>query len=121
MRSRLTVPAAAAGALLLAIPLCAASASAANTTKKTAERSAWPAETVSGTITMVDPGLKTVVVKTSDGVPFDIVVTGKTQIEGGHQKVTLQDLQKQDLNKSVSVRFVPERRGDVARSIQLNG
>jgi len=114
MKSRLSMVGAAACALLLAVPLVAA-----NTTRKTAARSAWPAETLSGTITMVDPGLKTVVVQTG-GVPFDMVVTGNTRIESGNRAITLRDLQ-QDLNKGVSIRFVPERRGDVARTIQLNG
>jgi hypothetical protein len=34
--------------------------------------------------------------------------------------MVLKDL-KQEVNKKVSVRLVPERRGDLARSIQING
>jgi hypothetical protein len=61
-----------------------------------------------------------VVIQTAGGVPFDMVITGNTRIEKGNQTLTMQDL-KQDMNQNVSVRFVPESRGDVARSIQLNG
>ena len=120
MRSRFGILAAAVCSLLLAMPMAAASASSANKGNKIAMRSAWPAETLSGTITMVDPGLQTVVVQTSGGVPFDMVVTKNTRIESGSRTVSLQDLE-QDTNQKVSVRFVPERRGDVARTIQLNG
>jgi hypothetical protein len=103
----------AACALLLGSPLIAAN-------KTAVVRSVWPAETLSGTVTMVDPATKTVVIRTSGGVPFDMVVTRNTRIESGDRAITLQDLQ-QDMNKGVSVRFVPERRGDVARTIRLNG
>ncbi|HTW95158.1 MAG TPA: hypothetical protein VMB03_13685 [Bryobacteraceae bacterium] len=106
MRNQLAIVGAAACSLLLAIPMIAA------------PRTAWPAETLSGTISMIDPALNTVVVQTSGGVPFDMVVTRNTRIESGNQTLTLQDLQ-QDTNRTVSVRFVPERRGDVARTIQL--
>jgi hypothetical protein len=99
--------------LLLAIPVIAADRTAA-------ARSVWPAETLSGTITIVDPAIKTVVIQTAGGVPFDMVVTRDTRIESGDRAIKLQDLQ-QDMNKGVSVRFVPERRGDVARVIRLNG
>jgi hypothetical protein len=48
-----------------------------------------------------------------------MVVTPNTRIKSGDQSLSLQDLQN-DTNRSVSVHFVPERRGDVARSIQLD-
>jgi len=95
-------------ALMLAIPLSAAM------------RKAWPPEAVSGKITMVEPERKLVVVETSDGVPYDVVVTAKTRIKSGDQAVTLKDL-TQDMNKTVTVRLVPERRGDVAQSIRISG
>lgn len=119
MRNRLGIPVAAVCSLPLAVPLVAASASSTNKGKM-AMRSAWPAEALSGTITMVDPALGTVVVRTSGGLPFDMVVTKNTRIELGNRTITPQDLQ-QDTNPNVSVRFVPERRGDVARTTQLNG
>jgi hypothetical protein len=55
-------------ALTMATPLAAGSGSAEKTnkdmTKTAAMRSAWPAETLSGKITMVDPAYKLVVVET---------------------------------------------------------
>ena len=78
------------------------------------------AETLSGKITMVDPAHKLVVVEPSDGVPFDMVVTAKTRIKAGDQAIALKDLTR-EMNRTVSVRFNPERRGDVATSIQVNG
>jgi len=107
----------AAPALAAAKPSTPAKPAAA---KATAARSAWRPETISGTIAAVQPDKKLVVVKTSDGTPFDMVVTGKTRIMSGNQALTLKDL-SQDRNKTVSVRFVPERGGDVARSIRING
>jgi hypothetical protein len=85
-----------------------------------AERSAWPVETLTGTITMVDPAQHLVVVQDASGVPFDMVVTPATRIRSGDQRLNLGDLSS-DVNKNVSLKFVPERRGDVARSIRLNG
>jgi len=121
MRTQFSILATAACALLLAIPLAAADSPASKSAKKPAAvRSMWPPETVFGTIMIVDPSLKTVVVQTSGGVPFDMVVTRNTRIKSGDRAITLQDL-KQDTNKGVSVKFVPERRGDIARTIQLNG
>ena len=108
----------AACALLLALPAVAAN----NTTAgngSAADRTAWPAETMTGKITMVDPGQNLLVV-TYQGVPFDMVVTPNTRIRSGDQALTLKDLQ-QDQNKGVSLRFVPESRGDVAQTIRISG
>jgi hypothetical protein len=123
MNAKLTTLATAACALLLAIPAAAANQPAAKTNKqttRTAVRSAWRPETLSGKIAMVDPARKIVVVETPDGTPFDMVLTGKTRIKSGDQAITPNQLTG-DKDKSVSVRFVPERRGDVARSIQIGG
>jgi hypothetical protein len=114
--------------LLLAVAVCApfaavsaAAASKASTGAKPAvTRSVWPPETISGKLAMVEPDRKLIVVRSPDGVPFDMVITPRTRIMSGNQAVTLQDLAK-DQNKSVSIKFVPERRGDVARSIRLQG
>ena len=84
-----------ASALMLAIPLIAADRPATNkgktmTTTTARRTAAWKPETLSGTIMTVDPDQNLVVVRTSDGVPFDMT-------------------------------FTPERRGDVAKSIRING
>ena len=111
-------------ALMLAIPLSAGSGPAAKankgTTAASAMRTAWPPETLSGKIANVDPNQKLVILKTPDGTFFDMVVTAKTRIKSGDQAVTLKDL-TQDVNKTISVRFTPERRGDVANTIRING
>jgi hypothetical protein len=111
--------------LLLAIPATAADKTEARPSKAkavtaTTTRSVWPAETFSGTIITVKPDQKLVVVKDPDGVPFDMVVTPKTRIGSGNRAVALKDL-TQYQNKDVSVRFFPERRGDVAESIRIGG
>jgi hypothetical protein len=126
MRVELSILATATCTLLLAFPLAGANGSAAKTntnkhmTKTAGMRSAWAPETLSGNITMVDPAQNLMVVETPNGVPFDMVVTSKTRIQFGAQALTLKDLTR-DSNKTVSVRFIPERRGDVAKSIQISG
>jgi hypothetical protein len=107
-------------ALVLTIPLTAAPATAAKAQQTTAIRTIWPPETLSGKITLVDPDRKLVVVQTADGVPYDIDITAKTLIKSGDQSVDLKDLAR-DMNQAVSVTFVPERRGDVARTIRIQG
>jgi hypothetical protein len=69
---------------------------------------------------MVDPSQKRVIVETPDQVTYSLVINAKTRIKSGNQALTLKDL-TQDKNKTVSVRFTPERRGDVAKSIQISG
>jgi len=112
-----------ASVLLLAAPVLATTKSTAapakTTAVKSAVRSAWPPETLSGKIISVDPGQNLVVVQGPDGVPFDMVATARTRIRSGNEPVTLQDLSGYQ-NQNVSVRFIPERRGDVAESIRIN-
>jgi len=117
-----------ASALTVTIPLVAATVPSANTnsksnkktTKTAVMRTAWSPETISGRIFIVSPVDKLVVVETPNKVPFDVRVNSKTQIKFGDKTVTLNDL-AQDTNKTVSIKFIPERRGDIARSIHLNG
>lgn len=112
-------------AALCALPL-PASDQPAQTTRHAATKSdqgiprAWPAETLTGTITMVEPERHLVVIRDASGTPFDIVAMDATRITSGSQRLTLGDLSS-DLDKNVTLRFVPERRGDIARSIQLHG
>ena len=122
-RQLLSVLSAASLAFLLAVPMIAANKPAVQSHKTPAKetiKTAWAPETLSGKIMMVDPAQHLAVVKGADGVPFDMIVTHSTQITSGDQTLKLPDLSA-DLNKSVSVKFVPERKGDVARSIQVNG
>lgn len=123
MKVRWLKLATAASALTLAIPLSAATGPADTSKKMTTtaiSRAAWKPETLSGKITSVDADQNLVVVETTDGVPFDMVVTPKTRITSGDQGIALKDLAR-DTNATVWVTFTPERRGDVASSIRLGG
>jgi hypothetical protein len=114
----------AAAVLLSAIPAVAAGKPVAKSVKTMAKapavRRAWRPETLSGKVAMVDPNQRLVVVQLPDGVLFDMVVTRRTRIESGGQAITLKNLGQYE-NRNVSIRFVPERRGDVASSIQVSG
>ena len=77
-------------------------------------------ETLTGSIVSVDSAKKLVVIKGSDGVPYDAIVNKSTRIESGGKKVSLDELQS-DTGKQVSVRILPERTGNVAQSIQVTG
>jgi hypothetical protein len=112
-------------AMLLAVSAAAADKSAALSIKPAAShstpmRSGWPPETLSGKISMVDAAEKLVVVEDASGVPFDMMITPRTHIESGDQALPFKDLTEYR-NKSVSIKFVPERRGDVAESIRISG
>jgi len=77
----------------------------------------WAAQNLKGTISMVDPKMDLVVVRDPSGVPFDIKVTPSTRIDSGSKREEVSQLAP---NQSVSVHFVPEGRGDIARTIQVN-
>jgi len=128
MRVKLSILAAAACALGLAMPMAASNIPAVKTNRNmpakkpaaTAVRRDWAPENLAGRITIVDSQRKLVVVQAADGVPFDMVVTPKTRIDVGDRAVNFNALAA-DTNKAVSVEFTPERRGDVARSIRISG
>lgn len=117
--------------LLLAVPLSAqdqSSKKAASSEKTTSSEKTAPStkamkskpETLTGSIMSVDSAKKMVVIKGSDGVPYDVIVNRSTRIESGGKKVKLDDLQS-DTGKQVSVRILPERSGNIAQSIQVTG
>jgi len=101
----------AAVALVLTVPAMA-------TGKAAAAQNSWPAESLSGKLELVEPGQRVVVVESADKVPYDIVVTPRTRIKAGDRVVGLKDL-AQYQNKDVTVRFVPEGRGDMGRAINI--
>jgi hypothetical protein len=78
------------------------------------------AETLTGSIMMVDQKSNVVVVKDSRGTTFDIVVTKATRLRAGDQLIHFKDLTT-DTTKPVTVKFVPERSGDIAQSIKVSG
>jgi hypothetical protein len=85
----------------------------------TSHRDRWPAENLSGRIAAVYPAKDLVIVKDPSGTTFDLIVSPGTRIRAGTEKLTLTDLASKT-NGQVSVRYVPERKGDVAASIKLN-
>ena len=76
--------------------------------------------TLSGKIIMVDTAKRIVVVRDANGVPIDMIVTPSTRIKSGEQRLKVTDLAS-ETNQSASVKFVPERLGDVAQSIRVTG
>jgi len=77
----------------------------------------WAPEDLKGTISMVDPKMDLVVVRDSSGVPFDFKIARSTRIDAGAKREELSQLAP---SESVSVHFVPEGTGDIARTIQVN-
>ena len=111
--------------LLLAIPMAAANKAPEKTARKAelavhSRRSGWAPETVTGKIMTVDPARNLLIIQTSDNVPFDMVVKRTTKIDQGARALTLEQM-RADTNKTVSVRFIPERSGDIARVIRIQG
>ncbi len=109
--------------LVLLVPVFAAKKQSGTTGNQSVEpgkmtHGAWPAETLNGKIVSVVPADKLVIVQDANGVPFDMRVTRSTRMEAGKQRIKLDGLQA-DTGKSVSVKFKPERSGDIAQAIQV--
>src|SRR5579862_8350164 len=105
------------GALaLLAFPAAAASTHPASHHPPIRDR--WPAENLSGRISMVEPDKKLVFVQDSSGTMFEFEVPPKTRILDGARHLTVGDLAAKS-NQPVTVRYIPERKGDVASTIEL--
>jgi hypothetical protein len=109
--------------LLLSVPLTATEKSSptrqnASPESANAGRSTWPAVTLKGKIILVDLAQHLIVVKDSEGVPFDLKLTSATLIRSGDQGLKLEDI-RTAIDKNVSVKFTPERSGNVTTSIQI--
>ena len=76
-------------------------------------------ETLSGSITSFDRVHRLLIVKASTGVTYNFVVRASARITSGTQRVKSEDLASQ-ANKQASVKFVPTRRGNIARSIDIS-
>ncbi|MCS6954195.1 MAG: hypothetical protein RMK57_04500 [Bryobacterales bacterium] len=79
-----------------------------------------PRETISGTITLVVPEKKLIVVTTAKGAPLNFVVGRGARIRSGQQRLKLEDLAGR-LNQKVTVSFVPTRRGNVVHTVEVGG
>jgi hypothetical protein len=75
-------------------------------------------ETLTGTLSMVDPSHDLVVVKDSGNIPFDFKVTKSTKIEVGETSGHLSGLAS-ELHQRAQVTFVPMDNGDFARTIKV--
>jgi hypothetical protein len=104
-----------AAAVLAAAPVCFASNTAPAKTAATSEIRGWPPEDLSGRIDQVDVSQHLLIVS-GDGTTFDFVVTPRTKIRQGSAHLSLGDL---SAHKNVKIHFLPERRGDVAESIEV--
>jgi hypothetical protein len=79
-----------------------------------------PKETLSGTVSMVDATQNLVVVTGANGIPYDFQVTRGTRITVAGQKSGIDGLADQ-VNKQISVEFVPRAGGNFAESIEISG
>jgi hypothetical protein len=110
---------------LLAVGLICPLAWAAQAEEKPAESKAaaaaalGPAETLSGKIALVEAKQKLVVVEGAGGVTYSFLVRPGTKITAAGQRLKLEELSARK-GASASVEFVPTRRGNVARRIEIS-
>jgi len=95
------------------------------TTKTMAKSSANPsnhtlasAETLSGTISFVDPSAHEVTLVGSNGVSYDFKLNRKTQLELSNSKIAANQLDSED-HMPATVQFVPMSNGNLAENIQI--
>lgn len=77
------------------------------------------AETISGTISIVDKDKKLMVLTGPGGVPYNFKITRSTRIKIAGQKAKLDDLAGQT-SKQASVKFLPLRTGNAAQSVEVS-
>lgn len=104
--------------LTLPAPLPAQGEEKATETKAAGD-ALGPAETLTGKIALVEAKQNLLIVEGTGGVTYSFVVRPGTKITAAGQKVKLEDLSGRK-GASVSVRFVPTRRGNVARSVDIS-
>ncbi len=77
-----------------------------------------PAETLAGTIAMVEAEKKILIVRSAAGIPYNFIITPTTRITAQKQRLKFSDLASRQ-DQRVTVRFVPTRRGNIARSVEI--
>ena len=77
------------------------------------------AETLSGTLTIVDMEKKLVVLMTSDSVPYDFVVNAATKITVAGSKAKMEALSGQSSKRAFVTFTAMKRKGNIAKSIEL--
>lgn len=74
-------------------------------------------ETLNGTLSIVDTSKQLIVMKTADGTPFDFQTAGARILVNGKLS-KLADLSA-DVDKTVTVKFVPRVSGDHAQTVDV--
>ncbi len=77
-------------------------------------------ETLSGTISMVEPGTKALFVTGSGEVSYKFLVTNRTKIEVGGTTSSLDELASQT-QKQATITFVARPNGNFAQDISIGG
>jgi hypothetical protein len=98
----------------------AAAASPAATGGEAAGNGFGVAESISGKIQMVIPDQNLVVLSGPNGVPYDLKITPRTVIVVGEKRGTIESLGDQ-IGKTASVGFVPQRDGNYADRVEVTG
>lgn len=80
---------------------------------------AFKPETLSGTISIIEPGKKSVFVSGPGGVSYKFLVTPRTKIQIGGTTSSFNDLVSQT-QKKATVTFLARPKGDIAQSITVS-
>lgn len=76
-------------------------------------------ETLTGTISMIEPGQKEIFLSGSNGASFEFKLTPRTKIQIGGERSTIAQLAERAQNKA-TVTFVARPKGDIAHSITVS-
>lgn len=112
------------GAVICTLTLVAAASAKSSpavhkaTTQAKTDQTVWAPQTLEGKVIMTDPAQHLVVVQSQDGVPFDLKLTGSTQLRSGDQRVKAATLGT-DIGKEATAHYRPEGSGDIATSIRI--
>lgn len=76
------------------------------------------AETIQGTLSIVDRDAGVIYVKSGEGITYDFRILPGTKISQGGRKLKIDDLNEQ-IGKNVEVVFRPLHTGNMANSVEL--
>ncbi len=77
-----------------------------------------PAQSLTGTIAMVDASKRFLIVKGASEVTCSFLLTASTRIMAGKERLKATDLPSR-VGCKVTVRFVPTRTGNIARTLEI--
>jgi len=75
-------------------------------------------ETITGTLTIVDPAEKMIYLKSAEGIVYDFKIIETTKITAADAKLKFDDLSAQ-IGKQLEVVFRPLTIGNVAQSVEI--